>query len=101
MARLAKIVNNELKKKMSDKHLELRRELRKKVRNEKLSEEERFEAQMKLQKLPRNSCENRIRNRCLVTGRPRAFFRKFQLSRLEFRRLAHKGMIPGVTKSSW
>ncbi len=101
MARKAKIVNNELKMKMSQKHLGLRRELRKKVRDLKLSEEERFEAQLKLQKLPRNSCENRVRNRCGVTGRPRSFIRTFRLSRLAFRRLALSGMIPGVTKSSW
>lgn len=76
MARLAKIINNERKRKMSEKHLALRKELRRKVRDLNLSEDERFEAQLKLQKLPRNSCENRIRNRCEVTGRPRAFLRK-------------------------
>lgn len=101
MAKISKIVNNEMKKKMSKKHLPLRKELRKKVRDEKLSDEERFEAQLKLQSLPRNSCENRVRNRCEMTGRPRAFYRKFGLSRTTFRELALKGMLPGVTKSSW
>lgn len=101
MAKISKIVNNELKKKMAKKHLPLRKELRAKVRNEKLSDEERFEAQLKLQSLPRNSCENRVRNRCELTGRPRAFYRKFGLSRTTFRELALKGMLPGVTKSSW
>ena len=101
MAKLSKIVSNEKKKKMSKKALPLRRELRAKVSNQKLSDEERFEAQMKLQSLPRNSCENRVRNRCVVTGRSRAVYSKFGLSRITFRELALKGMLPGVTKSSW
>ncbi len=101
MAKLSKIVSNDKKKKMAKKHLPLRKELRAKVKNESLSDEERFEAQMKLQSLPRNSCENRIRNRCEMTGRPRAYYRKFGLSRTSFRELALSGMLPGVTKSSW
>ncbi len=101
MARLAKIVSNEKKKKLAAKHRVLRQELRKKVRNEKLSEEERFEAQMKLQRLPKNSSDVRVRNRCELTGRSRGFYRTFRLSRIAFRELALKGMIPGVTKSSW
>jgi small subunit ribosomal protein S14 len=101
MARLAKIVSNDKKKKLSAKHLTLRRELRKKVRNENLSDEERYEAQLKLQRLPRNSCENRVRNRCELTGRSRSVYRAFKLSRIAFRELAHQGMIPGITKSSW
>ena len=101
MARKAMIVKNNRRKKMSDKQLTLRKELRKKVRDEKLSEEERFEAQLKLQSLPRNACENRVRNRCELTGRPRGYYRAFGLSRIQFRELALRGMIPGVTKSSW
>jgi small subunit ribosomal protein S14 len=101
MARLAKIVSNEKKKKMALKHLALRKELRAKVSNVNLPEAERFEAITKLQKLPRNSCENRVRNLCVLTGRSRGVYRAFNLSRLEFRRLALQGMIPGVTKSSW
>jgi len=101
MARRAMIVKNDRRKKMSEKHLTLRKELRAKVRNEKLSDDERFEAQLKLQKLPRNSCENRVRNRCELTGRPRGYYRNFGLSRIQFRELALRGMIPGVTKSSW
>jgi small subunit ribosomal protein S14 len=101
MPRRAKIVNNEMKKKLSQKHLPLRKELRAKVKDMTLPEEERVEAQMKLQSLPRKSCENRVRNRCEITGRPRAYYRRFKLSRLAFRRLALAGMIPGVTKSSW
>lgn len=101
MARLALTVKNERRKKMSKKHLGLRKELRKKVRDESVSEEERFDAQIKLQSLPRNSCENRVRNRCALTGRSRGYYRAFGLSRIQFRELALRGMIPGVTKSSW
>ncbi len=75
MARLAKIVANEKKKKLSLKHLALRKELRKKARDISLSEEERFEAQLKLQRLPKNSCANRVRNRCGLTGRSRGYYR--------------------------
>ena len=101
MARLAKIVRNERQIKESNKTLALRRELRKKVRDESLSEEERFEAQMRLQKLPRSTSEIRVRNRCQVTGRTRGYLRTFKMSRIAFRELANQGMIPGVTKSSW
>lgn len=101
MARLAKKVSNEKRKKLSQKHLKKRLELKAKVRDMNLPEEERFDAQMALQKLPRNSSPVRVRNRCELTGRPRGYFRTFKLSRLAFRELALKGMIPGVTKSSW
>jgi small subunit ribosomal protein S14 len=56
---------------------------------------------MKLQSMPRNGCENRIRNRCELTGRSRGYYRAFGLSRIKFRELALQGMLPGVTKSSW
>lgn len=60
-----------------------------------------FEARMKMQDLPRNSNQTRVRNRCLVSGRPRAFYRRFKMSRIALRDLASNGMVPGVTKSSW
>ena len=101
MPRRALIVKNEKRKKLSEKHLPLRRELRKKVRNEKLSDEERFEAQMKLQRLPKDSCSNRVRNRCFLTGRSRGYHRAFGLSRIKLRELGNGGMLPGLTKSSW
>ncbi len=101
MARIAKIVNNQKKRRMALKQLPLRKELRKKIRNINIPEEERIEAQKKLQKLSRNACECRVVNRCQLTGRARGVYRNFRLSRLEFRRLALRGMIPGVTKSSW
>ena len=101
MARKAKIESNKKRAQLAKKFGPLRAELRNKVKNESLSDEERFEAMIKLQSLPRNSAEIRVRNRCELTGRPRAFYRKFKLSRIAFRELAHRGMIPGVTKSSW
>jgi small subunit ribosomal protein S14 len=66
-----------------------------------LAPEERFNARLKLAEMPRNSSSTRIRNRCELTGRPRAYYRKFKLSRLAFRDLASQGQIPGVVKSSW
>ena len=63
--------------------------------------EERFEARLKLAELPRNSALNRIRNRCEISGRPRAVYRKFKMSRIALRELGSKGLIPGLTKSSW
>lgn len=66
-----------------------------------LSPEERFEAYLKLAELPRNGSKVRIRNRCVVSGRPRGYYRKFALSRVALRELASNGLVPGVTKSSW
>ena len=69
--------------------------------NRQVSDEERIQAVLKLAELPRNSNPTRIRNRCELTGRSRAYYRKFRLSRIMLRELANKGLIPGVTKSSW
>lgn len=80
---------------------EKRQQLKAIVLDMKKSEEERFEAQTALNKLPKNSSPVRLRNRCQLTGRARGFLRKFKLSRLCFREFARTGMIPGVTKSSW
>ncbi len=63
--------------------------------------EERFRAQLKLAQLPRNSARNRIRNRCEITGRPRAYYRKLKMSRIALRELGSKGLVPGIVKSSW
>ena len=101
MARLSKVVANEKKAKLVAKYRERRLELRKKSKDLTVSDEERAEARYKLSKLPRNSAEVRHRNRCGVTGSPRAYYRKFRLSRIAFRELALSGMISGVTKSSW
>ena len=78
-----------------------RKELKDKASDVNLSEDERAAARVALNKLPRNANPIRIRNRCELTGRPRAFMRKFRLSRLTFREMASAGLIPGVTKSSW
>jgi small subunit ribosomal protein S14 len=69
--------------------------------DENLSLEDRFEARLKLAELPRNSSATRIRNRCEVTGRPRAFYRKMRMSRIALRELGSRGQIPGLVKSSW
>jgi small subunit ribosomal protein S14 len=71
------------------------------ARNRDAAPEERFEAQLKLARLPRNSSATRIRNRCALSGRPRGYYRKFGLSRIAVRELASSGLIPGMVKSSW
>ena len=101
MARLSKIVANEKKKKLIAKFAVKRAELKKVLIDPNASEEEKVDAMFGLQKLPRNSSPVRHRNRCFITGRPRGNLRAFGLSRIKFRELAHKGMVPGVTKSSW
>ena len=101
MARRAKIASNEKRKKLSQKYFLRRKELRQKACNMNLSEGERYEARLKLQRLPKSSASVRVRNRCELTGHTRAYYRAFRLSRMAFRELALKGMIPGVTKSSW
>lgn len=101
MARLSAVVKNKKREKLAKKIGPKAAELRKKSLDMKLSEEEREAARMKLQDLPRNGNPNRVRNRCELTGRPRAFYRDFKLSRNKFRELANNGLIPGVTKASW
>lgn len=78
-----------------------RQQLKKKAADLNLSEAERQEARIALNKMPRNSCPIRLRNRCKLTGRARGYLRKFKLSRLTFREMALNGLIPGVTKASW
>ena len=101
MAKTSSIKKNlkriDLVKKFSKK----REALKKIVKNKKLPLDERFEAQLKLAKLPRNSSKTRIRNRCEITGRPHGVYRKLKISRIALRELASKGVIPGMTKSSW
>jgi small subunit ribosomal protein S14 len=78
-----------------------REELKTRANDMRLSDEERHEARLALNKMPRDSSPIRLRNRCQLTGRPRGFLRKFKLSRLTFREMASMGLIPGVTKASW
>ena len=101
MAKKSKIVNNQYKIKLSNRLFDKRKSLLEKIYDSTLSFEERQEYRLKLEKLPKNSNRIRVRNRCNVTGRPRGVYRKFGLSRITFRELALKGLIPGVSKASW
>lgn len=101
MAKISKIVKNNQRKKTVEQYAERRMELKKIINNPSSSIEQVDEAVIKLQKLPRNASPIRIRNRCAMTGRPRAVYRKFGIARTAFRDLALQGQIPGVVKSSW
>ena len=101
MAKISKIVKNNDRKKTVAQYAERRAELKKIINNPNSSVEQVDEAVMKLQKLPRNASPVRVRNRCAMTGRPRAVYRKFGIARTAFRDLALQGQIPGVVKSSW
>jgi len=101
MAKLSSINKNNKRIKMSDKFYKKRLTLKKIIMNKKLSLEERFKAQQKLSKLPRNSAKNRVRNRCQITGRPHGVYRKLKISRIALRQLGLQGKIPGMVKSSW
>jgi len=96
------MINRDIKRRaLASKYRARRDELRAKVRNLKVSDEQRHEAMVALQKLPRDSSRSRERNRCGLTGRSRGFYRKFGLSRMKLRELIMKGVVPGVVKASW
>ena len=101
MAKKSAVNRNERVKKLVAQYAAKRADLKAKANDESLPLEERFEARLKLAALPRNSAPNRIRNRCMLTGRPRAIYRKFGVSRVMFRELSLMGEIPGVRKASW
>jgi len=101
MAKKSSVEKNERRRRMTKKFAGKRSRLKAVARNQSLTMEERFAAQLKLAELPRNSAPNRIRNRCEMTGRPRAYYRKLGMSRLALRDLANRGLIPGMVKSSW
>ena len=101
MAKLSSINKNNIRIKLSNKYYNKRKNLKKIIMNKKLTLEERFKAQQKLSKLPRNSAKNRIRNRCQITGRPHGVYRKLKISRIALRQLGLQGKIPGMIKSSW
>ena len=101
MAKKSAIERNKNRKRLAKRYRVRRAELKTIVRNPSTSPEERFNAQLKLAALPRNSSAVRIRNRCQLTGRSRGVYRKFNLSRIALRELASKGQIPGMLKSSW
>ncbi len=101
MAKTSKIVRNEQRKQMVVKYAAKRAELTKIMKDPEASWEQKFEAMTALEKLPRDGSKVRVRNRCNLTGRPRAYYRKFGLSRIALREQALLGNLPGVVKSSW
>ena len=101
MAKTSSVEKNNRRAKMAKQYAAKRAKLKEMAVDDRLTPEERFGARLKLAKLPRNSSPTRIRNRCEMTGRPRAVYRKFKLSRIALRDLASNGQIPGMTKSSW
>ena len=101
MAKKSAVNRNEAVKALVAKYAAKRAALKAIANDENLPLEERFDACLKLAELPRNSAPTRIRNRCEVTGRPRAFYRKLKMSRIALRELGNLGQIPGLTKSSW
>lgn len=101
MAKKSKIVRQQQRTVLVDRYRDRREALRKLSVDTKLSLEERMEARAALGLLPRNSSASRLRNRCLITGRPRGYNRRLGISRVAVRRMAHAGFLPGLTKSSW
>tara|TARA_B100001027_G_C16016119_1_gene219058 strand:+ start:230 stop:535 length:306 start_codon:yes stop_codon:yes gene_type:complete len=101
MAKLSAINKNNKRIKLAEKFLKKRKKLKMIIMDKKLTLEERFKAQQKLAKLPRNSAKIRVRNRCQITGRPHGVYRKLKISRIALRQLGLEGKIPGMVKSSW
>ncbi|MFO1104075.1 MAG: 30S ribosomal protein S14 [Methylocystis sp.] len=101
MAKKSAIENNKRKQKLVKSYAGRRARLKAVAKDKSLSVEEQFEARLKLAELPRNSAQVRVRNRCEVSGRPRAFYRKLKMSRIALRELGSRGLVPGLVKSSW
>jgi len=101
MAKLSAINKNNRRIKLANKFYEKRKKLKKIIMNKSLPLEERFKAQQKLSKMPRNSALSRVMNRCQITGRPHGVYRKLKISRIALRQLGLEGKIPGMVKSSW
>ena len=101
MAKTSAIQRNLKRIKMAKKFQNRRKKLKAIINNRKLPLNERFAAQLKLSKLPKNSAKIRVRNRCEITGRPHGVYRKLKISRIALREMASSGKIPGLTKSSW
>jgi small subunit ribosomal protein S14 len=101
MAKTSSIEKNNKRQKLAKQYAAKRTALKAQSRDQKLAPEQRFAAQLKLAELPRNSAPVRVRNRCEVTGRPRAYYRKMKMSRIALRELGNLGQIPGLVKSSW
>jgi small subunit ribosomal protein S14 len=101
MAKKSAVEKNQRRRRMVDRFKKRREELKSIITDRDVAPEERFNATLQLAELPRNSSKVRIRNRCAMSGRPRAYYRKFGLSRIALRHLASEGQIPGVVKASW
>jgi small subunit ribosomal protein S14 len=101
MAKKSAVEKNNRRRRLAERFAARRKALKAVAMDRGRGPEERFEATLKLAELPRNSSRTRVRNRCSLTGRPRAYYRKFGLSRIALRDLASEGQIPGVVKSSW
>ena len=101
MAKLSSINKNERRKKLEKKYAAKYEKLKAIANDESLDETERLMARLKMAEIPRNANPTRVRNRCATTGRPRGYYRKFGINRIELRELGNRGMIPGLTKSSW
>ena len=101
MAKLSSVNKNERRKKLVKKYASRYAKLKAVADDQSADDTERLMARLKLAEIPRNANPTRVRNRCATTGRPRGYYRKFGLCRIELRDLANKGLIPGVTKSSW
>ena len=101
MAKTSSIEKNKRREKLTAKYAVKRARLRAIVKNKDVAIEERFAATLKLAELPRNGAAVRIHNRCEVTGRPRAYYRKLKMSRIAMREFGNSGLVPGLTKSSW
>ena len=101
MAKTSAVEKNKRRRKTVASQASKRAALKAIIMNQSLSIEDRFKATLKLAELPRDGSKTRIRNRCEVTGRPRAFYRKLKMSRIALRELGSKGLVPGLVKSSW
>jgi small subunit ribosomal protein S14 len=101
MAKVSSVQKNKRREKLVKQCANKRARLKAKAKDPSVAPEEQFAARLKLAEMPRNSSRTRIRNRCELSGRPRAFYRKFKLSRIALRELASTGQIPGMVKSSW
>jgi small subunit ribosomal protein S14 len=101
MAKKSAVERNLKRERLVQRFEKKREQLKATARNQELPVEERFAAQLKLAALPRNAAPTRVRNRCMITGRPRAFYRKLRMSRIALREMASQGLVPGMVKSSW
>jgi small subunit ribosomal protein S14 len=101
MAKVSMIERNDKRRRMAKRDAGKRAKLKAIIKNKQMPADERFQATLKLAEMPRNGAKIRIRNRCALSGRPRGYYRKLNLSRIALRDLASRGELPGVTKSSW